>query len=876
MARREVKVQLTAEDQLTGKLNSLQNMLGAITALDVGEKIAQWSEQLVEFIGHQIEMAEGMGKLSEKTGIGTGALSVYALAARETNTDQEALSNGLVKLARNQQEATDGSAKQRKAFADLGITLNDLKTMSPDQLFQLVATKLAGVESPALKAQIAINLFGKAGANLIPVMNQLAGDGFGALEEKARRLGVYFGADFVEQAKRTQENLADLQAAGQGMAMQFVQGLLPAVNGVASALMGLEGSGNGFRGFGQAVGDQILQLAHDFAFLTQFIAKAGAEYMSMEGHFNHAVYSTNIAVGQSGRDSKNKHLADSQQEIDAGSNLYERANRDYDNFVNTLGRAQKELYAPPSAAGSTGKPLPVTGGTGSGLSEGEAKAEQNARAAMQEAAIKSQQEIAAARLKIVTDAAKNEQEVEAAKNDTLYAQAGESLQQYLMRKDQLLKEANAKEVTDALQAIFAQEAASKKAIAEQQALVAKSKAGADRDNATAKISGMQGAAEKEHADLVIRFQDLKAKGAAADDKNATEQFNATRAYYEYRAEKEAALQQQIDHGAEVAIANINKEYDAAVEARKKTDGPNANTSDLTQQRDYSIAGAQAGNIQEKIDLQVNAYSQLARVLDNQVAQGQITTLQREQALNAARTQAAQNMAALVKQYQLYADASNDPKLQQHAADLKQQTVEMGQMLDPKRVQLAGDLNKSFDSFFTTMASSSQNGMKSFTAFADSIVADINRMILKAFEMRTIEPMINKLLGLAGSVVGGAASGGGLSSGSSQTAVYADGAGPTTALAGGGSFSANSPLLVGERGPELMIPDHAGAVVNNDGIKKLGIGGGSERPVTVNVHTSTSQPAQVQQSSRVSPDDIVLDVMVRDKQSNGPISQMFKS
>ena len=56
------------------------------------------------------------------------------------------------------------------------------------------------------------------------------------------------------------------------------------------------------------------------------------------------------------------------------------------------------------------------------------------------------------------------------------------------------------------------------------------------------------------------------------------------------------------------------------------------------------------------------------------------------------------------------------------------------------------------------------------------------------------------------------------------------------FADGGRTSANTPIIVGERGPELFVPDSAGTVIPNDQVGMSGGGAGQQIDVTFNINT----------------------------------------
>jgi hypothetical protein len=182
---------------------------------------------IVELGKKSIENVVNIAHLSEKIGSTTEMLSVLTFAAEQAGVSQEQLGTGLEKLAKAQDQAIQGSTKQVDAFKRLGITQADLKKNDPGQLFVLTSQKLSQVTSGSARAAIAQTLLGKSGADLIPVMNQLANGGFEQVAAKAQRMGLVFSQDTADGIKKAHDALIDLQHISEGVATQFLSGFAP-------------------------------------------------------------------------------------------------------------------------------------------------------------------------------------------------------------------------------------------------------------------------------------------------------------------------------------------------------------------------------------------------------------------------------------------------------------------------------------------------------------------------------------------------------------------------------------------------------------------------------------------------------------------------
>ena len=107
-----------------------------------------------------------------------------------------------------------------------------------------------------------------------------------------------------------------------------------------------------------------------------------------------------------------------------------------------------------------------------------------------------------------------------------------------------------------------------------------------------------------------------------------------------------------------------------------------------------------------------------------------------------------------------------------------------------------------------------NGKVSFSSLATSIISDLMKIWLK---MQATQ-LLSMGLGFGKSLFGGAGGGANLSSIVNMTGGMADGGNPPVGMA----------TLVGERGPELFIPNQSGTIIPNNQLGSLG--GGSPQNV----------------------------------------------
>lgn len=112
--------------------------------------------------------------IADKIGDTASAVSSLQMAADLSGTALDTIGAASVRLTASLSKVDDESDAVAKALAAINIPLNEFKALSPVEQLDRVARSLAQFEDGAAKTAIAVQLFGKAGADLIPFLNDLA------------------------------------------------------------------------------------------------------------------------------------------------------------------------------------------------------------------------------------------------------------------------------------------------------------------------------------------------------------------------------------------------------------------------------------------------------------------------------------------------------------------------------------------------------------------------------------------------------------------------------------------------------------------------------------------------------------------------------
>lgn len=183
-------------------------------------------------------------KTSQKLGISRDAFQSYDYVLNLAGTDMASMTTGMKTLTNRLDEAKNGSEDAQAMFASLGFSMDDLATMSREDLFEKTISGFQGMEDSAERAALANDLFGKSGQNLTPVFNMTAEE-TEELIKQAHDYGMVMSdeavsasADYVDAMTTLDKTMTGLK---NNMMTQFLPGMTSIMDGLAAVFAGDEG-----------------------------------------------------------------------------------------------------------------------------------------------------------------------------------------------------------------------------------------------------------------------------------------------------------------------------------------------------------------------------------------------------------------------------------------------------------------------------------------------------------------------------------------------------------------------------------------------------------------------------------------------------------
>lgn len=179
--------------------------------------------------------AERIHNLSQELGVASDQLQVLQAVGGEFGLSTEQMTGAMRRASRMTSELSMGTPAAQKAFAQLGLTMQDMAGLDAAQQFSLIADRIAALP-PQMQAAAAIDIFGRSGQALLPFLRQ-GGDGIREMDRLMTDLGVKMSGPQVAAIEAMGDALGRLILPVQGFINQFLAGVAPAITAVSNLIV---------------------------------------------------------------------------------------------------------------------------------------------------------------------------------------------------------------------------------------------------------------------------------------------------------------------------------------------------------------------------------------------------------------------------------------------------------------------------------------------------------------------------------------------------------------------------------------------------------------------------------------------------------------
>jgi hypothetical protein len=208
---------------------------------------------MVAFARKAVETAGGLGELADQLGVTTDSLQALQYQALQSGASAETLEAGIARLTRSIGDAGEGNDALIARFRELGVGILDAtgKLRPTEDVLGDVAKAISGIADPAKQAAAVVDLFGKSGQKLLPVLRDVSDVGLEGLVSKAREAGVVIDEALIKRFDELSDRAAMKAKIATIAVADSIGKIVDYVNGLdatkAALLASVIGAGVGYR-----------------------------------------------------------------------------------------------------------------------------------------------------------------------------------------------------------------------------------------------------------------------------------------------------------------------------------------------------------------------------------------------------------------------------------------------------------------------------------------------------------------------------------------------------------------------------------------------------------------------------------------------------
>jgi len=181
---------------------------------------------------------EQLDNLSLRLGISVQSLSQLQFTAQVTGVSFDTVTQAMTIFSKNLAETGTQGENMRKALESIGLNMKELLALSPERRFAVVAGAMAKVGDSAKRVNIAMELFGRSGAAILPIL-AMGEEGLAAFAAAADKAGVTLSEEMVKKAKDADAAIDLFNASLQGLMLTLAIELAPAIEKVVNFMTSL-------------------------------------------------------------------------------------------------------------------------------------------------------------------------------------------------------------------------------------------------------------------------------------------------------------------------------------------------------------------------------------------------------------------------------------------------------------------------------------------------------------------------------------------------------------------------------------------------------------------------------------------------------------
>jgi gas vesicle protein len=212
---------------------------------------------------------DAIDKNSQRLGISAEKYQQLDYVLSIAGTSMSEMSMGMKTLTNQLDAAQGGSEEAQAKFAALGISMDDLATMSREDIFEATIAGFQNMEESVDRAALANDLLGRSSLSLTPLFN-MTNEETKELIATANEYGMVMSDDAVKASAGFQDSLTTLSRTMSGLKNSMLSTFLPSISTVMDGLSAVfAGDDSGLGQIDQGVEDFISNLNQQMPKLIQ-------------------------------------------------------------------------------------------------------------------------------------------------------------------------------------------------------------------------------------------------------------------------------------------------------------------------------------------------------------------------------------------------------------------------------------------------------------------------------------------------------------------------------------------------------------------------------------------------------------------------------
>lgn len=277
---------MTADiDTHTGKISKSFSGMGALVTGAIGGLVAGFAVEGVQAVGQfaqaTLAAADDLGDLAQRLGVSTTAVQELQGVFVAAGGSPQLMTTAMDRLNQSLGEFTmSGKGPAADAFKQLGIAgdITSGQIKGTEQTFYAVVKAIEGIEDPAVRARLSMELFGKsAGKDMVEVL----GAGSAAMEQqraKMQELGLVMDEELIAKTANAKLTIDKASfAISQWATVAMANAITATMDWVNSMVAGWEALGRLTSEAVKAVGQLAVNVVNAFKGIVADFQRIGAQ-----------------------------------------------------------------------------------------------------------------------------------------------------------------------------------------------------------------------------------------------------------------------------------------------------------------------------------------------------------------------------------------------------------------------------------------------------------------------------------------------------------------------------------------------------------------------------------------------------------------------